>query len=111
MSSSDRKLLVESQKSLKQQSKSSSSKSKDEAQIRNRNIKKSHDITEVIMREGSVGGDVGRGESLMEARTVGENEEGEGGKGEKEKPPPKKIPVFFLDEAHKVRILSGCFVL
>ncbi|KAK4701989.1 hypothetical protein P7C70_g4237, partial [Phenoliferia sp. Uapishka_3] len=68
-----------------------------------------HDLTEATMREGWGSPAV----DLRSARTVGALEENEGGKkegGDEEvekvpTPAPKKIPVFFIDEAHKLPAL------
>lgn len=60
----------------------------------------SHDPTEQQMREGKSDAD------LKEARTVPqEDEKSDEMEDEEPKPPPKKIPVFFLDEAHKLPAL------
>lgn len=78
------------------------------------------DPTEAKMRRGAVPAPSKEKEiDLMAARTVKE-ESNDGKEGQKAKikdgdgkeaeeveeeptPPPKRIPVFFLDEAHKVR--------
>ncbi|BGP43050.1 hypothetical protein JCM10449v2_007065 [Rhodotorula kratochvilovae] len=81
---------------------------------------RSHDPTEAHMRLGAVARPQPRkevGDDLIEARSLGgdqaeevkealrEEKGEEEGEEEERRPPPKRVPVFFLDEAHKLPAL------
>ncbi|GAA5831328.1 hypothetical protein JCM5353_008558 [Sporobolomyces roseus] len=68
----------------------------------------SNDPTEARMRAGAVPKPQRtseEGKTLIEARSLGKAQKGEEGKAEEKKPRAKKIPVIFMDEAHKLPAL------
>lgn len=75
-----------------------------EEAVKDGKVGSSQDLAEEKLREGFGKSDA----DLKEARTIPQENGGDGVVAEDEaelKPPSKKIPVFFLDEAHKVSSL------